>query len=370
VVVDPAVYAALPVPGAPGIRLDGALADGDAVSLQGAAVPRGRGELELRYHGISLTAPEDVRYRYRLEGLDSEWREAGPETKARYTSLPPGKYSFRVQASRGGAWSTEAVTGDIQLLPHFTETYPFKGLMVAALGALAWAIHWARTRALLARAAVLAERNRLAREIHDGLTQSLTGILIQLEAALRRWGGAAEGSKEHVERARDWARLSLSETRSAVAALRQSIGSTEALAAALQRAGEALTSGTAVRFDVTSAGNEALPAELGEALLRIGQEALTNALRHGKPGSVEIRVEAKDSRVRLLVRDDGKGFDPEAVGPWGTGLRGMRERAGAAGASIDVRSRPGGPTEVEATAPLSGKEAVVRRSPVGPAGAR
>jgi len=355
VIVEPAAIAAQPPLSPPRVRLDEVLADGASVSPGGATIPPGRGELEIRYRGISPATAEEVRYRYQLDGIDLSWREVGAATSARYTNLQPGRYRFRVQAGLRGAWSKEETTGALVLQPSFTQTIWFRVLLLASLAAVAGAAYWARTRQLLARSAVLAERVRLAREIHDGLTQSLIGILIQLEAALTRWAGKPEASRDHVERARDWARHSLSEARGAVAALQQVVGSTEALAGVLQRCGDALTSGTPVRFSITSGGSAALAGGAGEALLRIGQEALTNALRHGKPRSVEIRVEAADGRARLLVRDDGAGFDPEAVSPWGTGLRGMKERAAAAGITFEVRSRPGGPTEVEAaTSPARG----------------
>ena len=338
------------------MRIDAVLADGTAVAdpRAPAVVPPGRGKLEIRYAATSLASPQGIHYQHRLLGFDEHWVDAGEQTVAQYTNLPPGKYQFAVKAARGRFWSKVKTTGTIELLPHFYQTWWFRMAAAVAVVLLGVAAYRARVRRWQAEAMVLAERNRLAREIHDGLMQSLTGILIQLQAAVALWSSGREGPLGHVERALEWARYSMADARLAVTSLGREVASVKVLSEVLLRCAEALTSGTQVRAEVKAASDTPLPPRVGAALLRIGQEAMGNAVRHGRPKSISVEITAGDGEVRMAVKDDGRGFDAGgAVSSSSNGLRNMRERAQAIGARHEIHSAPDKGAEVVVVAPLA-----------------
>jgi signal transduction histidine kinase len=340
----------------PVVRIDAVLADGAALAdpLAPAAVPPGRGKLEIRYAATSLASPAHIQFRHRLMGFDDDWVDTGEQAVAQYTNLPPGEYRFLVKAGRGRFWSQEKSTGPIELQPHFHQRTSFRAAVALMVVLLGMAAYQARARRWRAETMVLAERNRLAREIHDGLMQGLTGILMQLQAAVALWSAGGGGPLEHVERALEWTRFSLTDARLAVTAMGREIASVKALSEVLQRCAEALTAGTPIRAEVTAAGEDALPPKVGAALLRIGQEAMGNATRHGRPRRVSVEIAAGHAEVRMAVKDDGRGFDPGAEVPGSSnGLRNMRERALAIGGRHEIRSAPGEGTEVIVVAPLA-----------------
>jgi len=354
--VEPRLFAATRNTEPPVVRIDAVLADGAVVADPGArtTVPPGRGRLEIRYAATSLASPTSIRYQHRLVGFDDDWIEAGEQVVAQYTNLPPGEYQFEVKAARGRFWSEVKSTGTFELLPQFHQTWWFRVAVAVAVILLGVAAYRARVRRWQAETMVLAERNRLAREIHDGLMQSLTGILIQLQAAVSLWSSGRERPLGHVERALEWARYSMADARLAVTSLGREVASVKVLSEVLLRCAEALTSGTTVRAEVRATSETPLPPKIGAALLRIGQEAMGNAVRHGRPKSILVEITTSNGEIRMAVRDDGRGFDAsEAVSSSSNGLRNMRERAQAIGARHELRSAPGKGTEVIVEAPLS-----------------
>jgi signal transduction histidine kinase len=207
--------------------------------------------------------------------------------------------------------------------------------------------------------AVLEERTRLAREIHDTLAQQLTGIVLELEAAdtlLVR--GSERRAKSSVERARELARGALQEARSSVWNLRPAPLSATGLVAAIGHEVEAWEERTGIpaRFRARAVPPHPPLSPTAEvALLRIGQEALSNAARHGKPEHVDVELRAHAQELILSIRDDGVGFDPAASAPREDcfGLDGMAERARNAGGSLTVVSAPGHGTTVTTRLPFS-----------------
>ncbi|MBN1640895.1 MAG: sensor histidine kinase [Anaerolineae bacterium] len=194
------------------------------------------------------------------------------------------------------------------------------------------------------------ERQRMAQELHDTLAQGLAGLILQLDAADSHLEmGDVGRARETVQRAMDHARTTLREARRAIQALRPAALEQSSLVDALGREVDqfAATTGIHAAFQVT-AGPVDVPPAAAQDILRIVQESLTNVARHAQAAHVLVRVEARDDRLRVVVEDDGSGFDPdEAAGQAGAyGLRGMRERAGAIGADLRVRSAPGKGTTV------------------------
>jgi len=207
-------------------------------------------------------------------------------------------------------------------------------------------------------AAVLSERNRMAREIHDTLAQGLTSISAQLEIARESLTVAPRSAAAALAMARGMVRSSLADARRTVWALRPQVLESRDLRSALTVVGHELSAGTGVSVTVNRTGREeTLPPEMDAELLRIGQEAMTNAIRHGRPTFVKTEIDIDPQRVRLRVLDDGCGL-PEGIAKSrqdgaGFGLTGIRERAAHFGGKFEISSSPGGGTEVVVVVPLA-----------------
>ncbi len=205
--------------------------------------------------------------------------------------------------------------------------------------------------------AILQERNRIARDIHDTLAQGFTGIVVQLEAAEDALTKAPAQAPLYIVRARDLARQSLSEARRSVWALRPQALEEGRLPGALEDLARQMTFGTSIHAEFYVHGKpQALAAEVESNLLRIGQEALTNILKHARASAARVELSFERRQVRLSVQDNGQGFDPglPAVAD-GFGLTGMRERAKGLGGQLTLSSRPGHGTEVVVVAPTTGR---------------
>ena len=209
------------------------------------------------------------------------------------------------------------------------------------------AVHLMRLSRQSRLAAVMAERNRVARDIHDTLAQGLTGVVVQLEAAAdAAAGGLATEAEAHIGRARDLARESLKEARRSVLALRPQALEQSNLCDALQAMIRKMTSGTTTHASFRVSGEpHALPANWEENLLRMGQELVTNALRHARAKTIDAQIVFAGDTVRFEFRDDGHGFDPAARHD-GLGLQGIRERVDDMGGSLTIESAPGAGTAI------------------------
>jgi signal transduction histidine kinase len=353
-VLDPrrADRPAVPMP----IRIDHLSADGQPLPLAaGTRLRPGVKSVELRWAGLSFRAPTRNHFRYRLDPYDADWLEAGARTAATYGELPPGRYRFRViGASSDGLWNQTGDSFAFAVAPRFHQTVWFEGLLAAALVSLAVGLHRLRTRSLRARfAAVLAERGRIARELHDTFDQGLAAAGMQIQVAAQTLGRAPEQARASLDRARRALEQTLEEGRRSVWALRSLALEQGGLPEAFVRLCRDLGAGTraAIRVDVEGTPRRLRPADEAH-VLRIGQEAITNALRHGSPRSIVVRLGFAPDRFSLRVRDDGGGFDPRAPAV-GLGLRGMHERAAEMGATITVDSRPGEETEIALEVPAA-----------------
>ena len=346
-----------PASGALPIYLAEMTADGRPHETSSALrVPPGRGRIEMRYAAIYLSAPERVRYSYKLDGLDSDWIAAGSRRVATYNSLGHGSYRFRVRAEVPGAPPAEA-SYDLQLLPHYYETGWFRTLCLGLAAFVCWMVYQLRVRQIRLRfAAVFKERLRLAREIHDTLAQAFVGISSQLDALETCLPENLRPAHIYLDLARRMAQHSLTEARRSVMDLRSAVLSNRDLAAALQSDARNWTTGAAINVEVqVKGGFENLPEDMEHNLLRIAQEAVTNASKHAQASRIEVRLERTDRIVNLKVTDNGCGFqtDDAFAGMGGHfGLIGIRERAERIGGEFRLGSQPGAGTEVEVTVPL------------------
>ncbi|MCX6629470.1 MAG: histidine kinase, partial [Candidatus Solibacter sp.] len=329
----------------------------DPVDLSRAArLAPGIERLQIRYTGIHLSAPERVQYSYRLDGLDKDWVAVGERREIYFNSLHHGRYRINVRAELPGGPSSRQ-SYDFEMLPQFWETGWFRALCVAAMLAGAWAIYQLRLRQIRSRfGLVLEERARLAREIHDTLAQGFVGISSQLDAVAMCMREDATPARTYLEMARRMARHSLTEARRSVMDLRASALEGQSLAAALETGTRMWTAGSGVEVAVEVTGTGApLPQEVEQHLLRIAQEAVTNALKHAGASRIGVKLQLDAHKLHLKIWDDGRGFDPQDVfssraGHFG--LIGMRERAERLGGELRLASNPGKGTEVEVTVPL------------------
>ena len=361
-VVDPARLNRNSV--APPVVIESLVVDREARPLsEDLTLQAGSRAVEFHFTALSFVDPARVRFRYKLEGFDRDWVDAGTRREAFYTNLPPGAYRFRVSAANeDGVWNEQGAMLAFRLRPYFYQTIWFYALCALLLGALMWGIHRVRVRQLRHEfAAVLAERNRIARELHDTLAQGFTGVSMQLEAVSAKLGGA-EAAREHLNQARLLVRSSLAEARRSVRDLRSELLDGASLGEALGVIARQLTDGSDVRAEVSTNGvPRRLPERVERNLFRVGQEALTNAVRHAQATHVRVRLDYGDAHVQLEIADDGRGFQlyaPEHTNggdSGGFGLKGMRERITQLGGELHIDSRPGAGTQVTATVPFSDK---------------
>jgi signal transduction histidine kinase len=273
-----------------------------------------------------------------------------------YNSLPQGHYRFVVRAQVPGGPASERSFA-FQMMPHFYETLWFRCLGVALLLAAGWAVYQLRLQQIRSRfALVLAERARLAREIHDTLAQGLVGISSQLDAVAMCMPKDPGQARRYLDLARKMARHSLTEARRSVMDLRASVLEGQDLAAALQSGTAQWIEGSNVELSIDVSGPEnPLSQDMEQHLLRIAQEAVTNVLKHAGASRIWIKLHTEARKIYLRIVDDGRGFEQQDVfsdlgGHFG--LIGMRERAERLGGELRLQSRPGEGTQVEVTVPL------------------
>jgi ligand-binding sensor domain-containing protein/signal transduction histidine kinase len=350
----------MPEPGrASPVLVEQALADGRDVPFDGGLkLAPGNGKLEIQYTAIRLRSPETIRFKYWLENLDPDWTDAGQRRIAYYTNVPAGDYRFHVIAYEinDPRVATEQILS-IHWQPHFYQTRWFVGLCVLALLSAVAGAYFVHVRNLGKRfAAVLEERNRLAREMHDTLIQGCVGVSALLEAASRAQDVSPAISHELVDRARDEVRAAVDEARLAVWNLRQGSGSGEDLVRSVSELASrtSLETGIPIHFS-TSGAPFALGAEGERSLLMMIREAITNALRHAAPTNVTVSLMFDRESIEARVEDNGCGFDPARVrvanGAGHYGLIGMRERVEKLGGEYSLDSAPGKGTRVRLRIP-------------------
>jgi signal transduction histidine kinase len=318
----------------------------------------------IAFSALSFFNADTIRYRYKLEDLDRAWHEVGSEQRtASYTTLPPGTYTLWVQAAAShGAWSNPGTSLRIRILPPWWNAWWFRAIYSVVILLLFSLLY--RYRLLQIKQqyhfrleARVGERQRIARELHDTLLQSLHGLVLQFQTAAEI---IPKGSKarEMLEEVLAQSDQVLIEGRERVFGLRESSLESNNLAEALSQVGEDLRKGRDLAFSVVVNGvSQTLHPIVREEVYRIGREAITNAFRHADAHQVEVEISYEGRVLRLCVRDNGRGIDRSVLetgarsGHWG--LPGMRERAQTIGGHLVVWSRPADGTEIELEIPAS-----------------
>ena len=323
-------------------------------------------DLQIDYTATSLAVPEKVRFRYKLEGHDTEWQDVGARRQAFYSALPPGPYRFRVTAANNsGVWNDAGQVLEFSIAPAYYQSAWFRVAALITVIALVWGVYRLRLRqiahAFNARLNErVNERTRIARELHDTLLQSFQGLILHFQSARDLLPAQPEKAVEALDGALDRADRALVEGRDAIQNLRSASTASNELAQVITTLAEELTHGPdGARSPATfSMSVEGSPRDLHplvrDDIHRIAREALRNAFRHAEAHRIEAEITYGAREVRLRIRDDGKGIDPKHLDNgrgrhWG--LAGMRERAVHIGGQLDLWSEVGAGTEVELRIP-------------------
>jgi len=307
--------------------------------------------LEIRYTAPNLSSAERMQFRYRLDGFDEQWVAGSTQRIAQYTNLSPGYYMFHVNAgSRLGGWSAQEATIGFELLPYFYQTAWFRLICVAAVASLLWGAYRLRVGFLHARAAVLEERQRIARDIHDSLAQGLSAIIFHTQAALYSLTKASEMTSTHMTSVLDLAVSSLDDARYSVWDLSPAVLDPKNLIESISSMAHLLSRGRVEALEIHSSGTEWLlsPAANHHVVL-IAQEAISNAIRHGHAETILVHLEYLNEAMRMSVSDNGIGFAINTdvkEHARGYGMRNMQHRADRLGAELTVTSAQGGGTTI------------------------
>lgn len=350
------------------VQIEEVSADGNAIDLkQPLRVPPGSHRVTFDYSGLSLSVPERVRFKYKLEGFDRGWSEPVTTRQVVYTNLDSGKYLFRLIASNsGGTWNSRESSLAIEVEPVFWKTWWFRVSSVLLIGLTLMMYLRLRVQRLARQMDMrfeerLAERTRIARELHDSLLQGFQGLLFRLQAVRdmlpERPGDAAQALEKVLDRGDEV----IAEGRTTVEDLRDASLRDYDIVQALSSVGEELArshNGLAAGLRVLVEGKQReLDPMSRDEIYQIGREALRNAFQHAGAHKIEAEVTYGDSEFSLRVRDDGKGIDPKVFqvgrreGHWG--LPGMRERAKRFGGQVHIWAEAGAGTEIELTVPGS-----------------
>ncbi len=359
--VDPQTMATNSLP--PPVAIEKIFVDEVSAPVKNSQViSAGRSRFSFQYAAMSYVAAEKIRFKYKLDGVDRDWVETMERRSASYANLRPGTYTFHViAANNDGVWNSTGAEVSFRLQPAFYQTIWFYLVFALCTAFLIYEIYRLRIRYVRLRfKAVLEERQRIAREIHDTLAQSMIGVSVQLEIVSRLLASAPDAARQQLDQTRTLVREGIADARRSIWNLRagadeQSLPS--ALAAFVTR----VSPDTPAKIVLNITGTyHPLPKHVEEELLKITQEATANAIRHAQAKLIDIEL-FFGSTVRLSVRDDGQGF--VASGPAHDlseryGLTGMRERAKKLKAVLTIDTSPGRGTEVAVEADARELEAL------------
>ena len=340
-------------------RVDAVFVDGSPVAATNDLhIPPGGRRIAVSYAGLSLAAPERVRFRYKLVGFDRDWSSPRTEREAVFTNLAPRAYEFQVMASNSeGLWNGSVATLRFEVDPALWQTWWFQFSSMLLAVAVATTIYRARTRQAARQLDIrfqerLAERTRIAQELHDTLLQGFISASMQLHVATNQLSPEGKRSMSGVV---TMINQVIEEARSAVQGLRSGTEfANDNLEHAFGKIHEEFA-GQGPEFRIVISGKpRAVHPIIRDEVYRIGREVLINALRHAAATTIEVEIDYAAHQLRLVVRDDGRGIDPNTMQSGSVthrGLSGIRDRAERIGAKVALWSRKDAGTEVELTVP-------------------
>lgn len=337
----------------PPVLIESLIADGRTVApvLDGTILPPRTSRLQIDFTALSFSAPQKVTFRYRLDGFDTDWVDAGNRRQAFYTNLPPGSYRFQVEGGHDGEWGQKPAVWAFSVRPAYYQTTWFSIVVACAAGLLVvGAFHYRARRARDRFKLVLAERTRVSREIHDTLLQDLIGVTLQFDA-LESEIGSASGVRDRFQALRKQLKHSIRAARQSIRDLRTPMPKLDLYAALKRIVKETIPPQGNVTANVELFGvSRQLPPKQEEELLRIAHEAVINAVRHAQATRVRVELKYESVAVRLNIIDNGRGFDPKVVefnahDHWG--LASMQERAEQCSAQFRLSTKPGEGTMIQ-----------------------
>jgi signal transduction histidine kinase len=344
----------------PPVHIEGIVADRKEFSPHaGLRLPPLTRDLQINYTALSLVAPQKVRFRYRLEGHDTDWQDAATRRQAYYNDLPPGDYRFRVIAcNNDGLWNETGDSVSFTIEPAWYQSKLFRAASVVFGVLLLWAVYRLRVRQIEATSARrfserLAERTRVARDIHDTLLQTIQGSKMVADDALEH---AADPGRLQtaIEQLANWLSRATREGRAALNSLRATSAEGHELFEALKRDAEEETGGSPLSGTYTTTGEPRYVHPIvADEVYRIAHEAVRNASMHARANKLLVELEY-GQRLILRITDDGIGMDSELLEqgrPGHFGLQGMRERAAHIEGKLTFTSAPGSGTVVTLVVP-------------------
>jgi signal transduction histidine kinase len=331
---------------------------------QSLSLSHDNANFSLEFAALSYFNSAANRYRYRLEGLDSQWHEVDSNQRlATYTTLPAGSYTFRVQgATTRSDWKEPGLAMRITIRPAWWNTWWFRMMYIAIILFSVWGAYRYRLHRLAEQYTVrmeerVNERTRIARELHDTLLQGLQALIFRFQVATEQIPESI-AARGYLEDALERSEQVMAEGRDRVRDLRMTPVESDDLAHAFAAVGNDLKQSYPANFSVAITGDcRELQPIVRDEFYRIGREALSNAFRHAGAGKIEAEIVYELSELCIQFRDDGCGIEPGIVasgcrsGHWG--LTGMRERAQQIGAKMEIWSRPGGGTKIELKIPAA-----------------
>ena len=354
---------------APPVYIEQVVADSQTYPAQnGLLLPARVRDLTLGYTALTFAAPEKVRFRFKLEGQDKDWREVVNDRKVQYSNLPAKHYRFRVLAcNNSGLWNEQGATLEFIIPPAWYQTQWFLAASIMALLAMLWGIHELRMRRLAGQFNMrleerVNERSRIARDLHDTLLQSFQGLVFRFQAARYHLPEQPEKASDALDSALISADQAIAEGRNAIQELRSG-QLNESLDDMLLAMGRELASSQNGRDSapplrvIVEGQRRTKRGIIREEIYRIARELLRNAYRHAHARRIEAELRYDDDAFLLVVRDDGKGIDAKILkargraGHWG--LPGVYERAEGIGGRLDIWSEAGAGTEVRLTVPAA-----------------
>jgi ligand-binding sensor domain-containing protein len=347
----------------PPVSIQSIIADGKQHrDISDLHLPPDTGTIEINYAALSLLIPQRVRFRYKLDGVDPDWQEAGSRRRAVYSRLPPGNYTFRVIAcNNDGVWNETGARFLFTIPPSFVEGLWFKAFCAVAAVGLLWGLYLIRLRQVTGQVRArayerLVERERIARNLHDTFFQSIQGLLLRVQTGTSKLR-SDEPARAILEDALRQSDRVMLEGRELVLDLRTCAEYSD-LRDLLVAAGNELQKTYPAKFKTIVNGEpQPLSPIVLEEAYRLGREALSNAFRHANAQTIETELNYDPNELRIRVRDDGIGIDSTVLndghraGHWG--LPGMRERAEKMGARFEVWSRLNSGTEVQLRIPAA-----------------
>lgn len=357
-IIDPAT--AKPETAAPPVLIEEMRIDGQLSSPteDGIRLEPNQVAFEIDYTALGFVGAERMRFRYRMEGLDDAWTEAGTRRTAYFSHLPDGEYTFRVTAANyDGVWNTQGVAVKVSKVPPFYRKWWFYALAAFGVFGLITLVYSLRvrqlqqlskTRADFARRLIEtqeSERHRIALELHDSIGQSLAVIrnrtLLGLDAE------ETEKMREQLQQISEASTLALQETREIARNLHPAQIDNLGLTAALRSLAKSIEAATGLKIeaDIAEIPQESLPYDASINIYRIVQESLSNVIKHSGASFAAVRLQIENQKIVLTIEDDGRGF-AEGPHPNGLGLTGMHERSRMIGADLTIDSRPGEGTKV------------------------